>query len=57
MAVLELHSIHKSFRAAFQRARARPEGVTAIEPASCWFPGHNGAGKSTTMKIILTGAA
>jgi ABC-2 type transport system ATP-binding protein len=56
MAILELHSIHKSFRRGFLGVRAPVlKGVDlAIEPGELYgFLGHNGAGKSTTMKIIL----
>ncbi len=56
MAILELHSIHKSFRRGFLGVRTPVlKGVDlAIEPGELFgFLGHNGAGKSTTMKIIL----
>jgi ABC-2 type transport system ATP-binding protein len=56
MAILELHSIHKSFRRGFLGIRTPVlKGVDlAIESGELFgFLGHNGAGKSTTMKIIL----
>ncbi|HET6347872.1 MAG TPA: ABC transporter ATP-binding protein [Candidatus Krumholzibacteria bacterium] len=56
MPILELHSIHKSFRRGFFSVRTPVlKGVSlAIEPGELFgFLGHNGAGKSTTMKIIL----
>ncbi len=56
MPILELHSIHKSFRRGFLSVRTPVlTGVDlAIEPGELYgFLGHNGAGKSTTMKIIL----
>lgn len=56
MTILELHSIHKSFRRGFWGVRAPVlRGVDlSIERGEVYgFLGHNGAGKSTTMKIIL----
>ncbi len=56
MPILELHSIHKSFRRGFWGVRTPIlRGVDlAIEQGDIYgFLGHNGAGKSTTMKIIL----
>lgn len=56
MPILELHSIHKSFRRGFFSVRTPVlQGVDlAIEAGELFgFLGHNGAGKSTTMKIIL----
>ena len=56
MAILELHSIHKSFRQGFWGVRTPVlRGVDlSIEPGEVYgFLGHNGAGKSTTMKVIL----
>lgn len=56
MPILELHSIHKSFRRGFWGTRTPVlQGVDlAIERGELFgFLGHNGAGKSTTMKIIL----
>ena len=56
MPILELHSIHKSFRRGFWGVRTPIlKGVDlAIERGDIYgFLGHNGAGKSTTMKIIL----
>ena len=56
MAILELHSIHKTFRKGFLGIRTPVlKGVDlSIEPGELYgFLGHNGAGKSTTMKIIL----
>lgn len=56
MPILELHSIHKSFRRGFFGIRTPIlKGVDlAIEAGDIYgFLGHNGAGKSTTMKIIL----
>ncbi|HKW12887.1 MAG TPA: ABC transporter ATP-binding protein, partial [Candidatus Krumholzibacteria bacterium] len=53
---LELHSIHKSYRRGFWGVRTPIlKGVDlAIERGELFgFLGHNGAGKSTTMKIIL----
>ena len=56
MPILELQSIHKSFRRGFWGVRTPIlKGVDlAIEQGELFgFLGHNGAGKSTTMKIIL----
>jgi ABC-2 type transport system ATP-binding protein len=56
MPILELHSIHKAFRHGFWGLRTPVlRGVDlAIEPGQVYgFLGHNGAGKSTTMKVIL----
>jgi ABC-2 type transport system ATP-binding protein len=56
MPILELHSIHKTFRRGFWGVRTPIlKGVDlAIERGDIYgFLGHNGAGKSTTMKIIL----
>jgi ABC-2 type transport system ATP-binding protein len=56
MPILELHSIHKSFRRGFFGVRTPIlKGVDlTIERGDIYgFLGHNGAGKSTTMKIIL----
>ena len=56
MAILELHSIHKSFRRGFWGVRTPVlHGLDlAIERGEVYgFLGHNGAGKSTTMKVIL----
>ncbi len=56
MAILELHGIRKSFRTGFLGVRTpvlkgRDQSVEAGEVYG--FLGHNGAGKSTTMKVIL----
>ena len=56
MPILELHSIRKTFRRGFWGVRTPVlKGVDlAIEQGEVYgFLGHNGAGKSTTMKIIL----
>jgi ABC-2 type transport system ATP-binding protein len=56
MTVLELHSIHKSFRHGFLGLRAGVlKGLDlGVERGEVYgFLGHNGAGKSTTMKVIL----
>jgi len=56
MPILELHSVHKSFRRGFLGIKtAVLKGVDlSIERGEVYgFLGHNGAGKSTTMKIIL----
>jgi len=56
MPILELQSIHKSFRRGFFSLRTPVlKGVDlSIEAGELFgFLGHNGAGKSTTMKIIL----
>ena len=56
MAILELHSIHKSFRRGFWGIRTPVlQGVDlSLVPGEVFgFLGHNGAGKSTTMKVIL----
>ena len=56
MPILELHSIHKSFRRGFLSIRTPVlKGVDLTrEPGTLYgFLGHPGAGKSTTMKIIL----
>jgi ABC-2 type transport system ATP-binding protein len=56
MPILELQSIQKSFRRGFFSLRAPVlRGVNlSIEAGELYgFLGHNGAGKSTTMKIIL----
>jgi ABC-2 type transport system ATP-binding protein len=56
MAILELTGIHKSFRCGFWGVRTPVlRGVDlALEPGEVFgFLGHNGAGKSTTMKVIL----
>jgi ABC-2 type transport system ATP-binding protein len=56
MPVLELHSIHKSFRHGFWSVRTPVlKGVDlALERGEVYgFLGHNGAGKSTTLKVIL----
>lgn len=56
MSILELHDIHKSFRAGFWGIRTPVlRGVDlALNPGEVFgFLGHNGAGKSTTMKVIL----
>ncbi len=56
MAILELDGIHKSFRQGFLGRRARVlRGVDlSVEPGEVFgLLGHNGAGKSTTMKIAL----
>ncbi len=56
MAILELHGIQKSFRTGFFGVR-----TPVLKNLDLWveagevygFLGHNGAGKSTTMKVIL----
>ena len=56
MAILELHGIHKTFRTGFLGVRMPVlKGLDlAVEPGEVYgFLGHNGAGKSTTMKVIL----
>lgn len=56
MPILELHGIRKSFRQGFWGIRTPVlQGVDlALEPGEVYgFLGHNGAGKSTTMKAIL----
>ena len=56
MPILELHSIHKSFRRGFLGIRTPVlKGVDlTLEAGTLYgFLGHNGAGKSTTMKIVL----
>jgi ABC-2 type transport system ATP-binding protein len=56
MPILELHSIHKSFRRGFWGVRTpilKGVDLTIDEGHIYGFLGHNGAGKSTTMKIIL----
>ena len=56
MPILELHSIQKSFRRGFLGTRMPVlKGVDlSIDPGELFgFLGHNGAGKSTTMKIVL----
>jgi len=56
MAVIELHSIHKSFRRGFWGVHTQVlKGLDlSIEPGEVYgFLGHNGAGKSTTMKVAL----
>ena len=56
MAILELHGIHKTFRAGFFGVRTPVlKGLElSVEAGQVYgFLGHNGAGKSTTMKVIL----
>lgn len=56
MAILELHGIHKSFRTGFLGVRTPVlKGLDlTVEAGEVYgFLGHNGAGKSTTMKVIL----
>jgi ABC-2 type transport system ATP-binding protein len=56
MSILELQGIHKAFRAGFWGVRTPVlRGVDlALEPGEVFgFLGHNGAGKSTTMKVVL----
>jgi ABC-2 type transport system ATP-binding protein len=56
MAILELHGIHKSFRAGFLGMRTPVlKGLDlSVEAGEVYgFLGHNGAGKSTTMKLAL----
>jgi len=56
MSILELHGIHKTFRAGFWGVRTPIlKGVDlTLEAGEVYgFLGHNGAGKSTTMKVIL----
>jgi ABC-2 type transport system ATP-binding protein len=56
MAILELSDVHKSFRAGFLGYRNRVlKGLdlTVARGEVYGFLGHNGAGKSTTMKLIL----
>lgn len=56
MPILELHGLRKSFRQGFWGVRTPVlRGVDlALEPGEVYgFLGHNGAGKSTTMKAIL----
>jgi len=56
MAILELHGIHKSFRTGFLGLRTPVlKGLDlSVEAGEVYgFLGHNGAGKSTTMKLTL----
>jgi ABC-2 type transport system ATP-binding protein len=56
MAILELHGIHKSFRTGFFGVRTPVlQGLDlSVEAGQVYgFLGHNGAGKSTTLKVIL----
>lgn len=56
MAILELHGIHKSFRSGFLGLRVPVlKGLElSVEAGEVYgFLGHNGAGKSTTMKVVL----
>jgi ABC-2 type transport system ATP-binding protein len=56
MAILELHGIRKSFRQGFWGVRTPVlQGVDlSLQQGEVFgFLGHNGAGKSTTMKVIL----
>ncbi len=56
MAILELEGIHKSFRTGFLGVRTPVlTGLNlSVEAGEVYgFLGHNGAGKSTTMKVIL----
>jgi ABC-2 type transport system ATP-binding protein len=56
MAILELHGIHKSFRTGFLGVRTPVlTGLDlTVEAGEVYgFLGHNGAGKSTTMKVVL----
>ena len=56
MPILELHGIHKSFRTGFLGVRTPVlKGLDlSVEAGQVYgFLGHNGAGKSTTMKVIL----
>ena len=56
MAILELHDIHKAFRTGFFGVRTPVlRGLDlSVEAGEVYgFLGHNGAGKSTTMKVIL----
>jgi ABC-2 type transport system ATP-binding protein len=56
MAILVVDSVHKSFRQGFLGSKKRVlEGITlSLDEGEVYgFLGHNGAGKSTTMKVIL----
>ncbi len=56
MAILELHAVQKSFRSGFLGIRTPVlKGLDhSVEAGEVYgFLGHNGAGKSTTMKVIL----
>jgi ABC-2 type transport system ATP-binding protein len=56
MSILVVDSVHKSFREGFWGRRKRVlEGVSlSVREGEVYgFLGHNGAGKSTTMKVIL----
>jgi ABC-2 type transport system ATP-binding protein len=56
MTILELHGIHKSCRTGFLGVRTPVlKGLDlSVEAGEVYgFLGHNGAGKSTTMKVIL----
>lgn len=56
MAILEITDLHKSFRRGFLGRRGGVlKGVTlSLEPGEVYgFLGHNGAGKSTTIKLAL----
>jgi len=56
MAILEIKDVHKSFRAGFLGYRQRVlKGLDlSVERGEVFgFLGHNGAGKSTTMKLVL----
>lgn len=56
MSILELKDVHKSFRAGFMGSRQRVlKGLDlTIERGEVYgFLGHNGSGKSTTMKLVL----
>lgn len=56
MSILRVESVHKAFRQGFLGARKRVLRGVSLELAEgevYGFLGHNGAGKSTTMKLIL----
>lgn len=56
MAILELHGICKSFRTGFlgRRTPVLKDLDLSVEAGEVYgFLGHNGAGKSTTMKVVL----
>ncbi len=56
MSILDIQSVYKTFRQGFWGAKTPVlKGVTlSLRPGEVYgFLGHNGAGKSTTMKLIL----